>query len=395
MAKSKEKIEEQEYVEQTEDSPMAANPNVKSKSEINQEKLQKIFDEEKRIKEEWEDKLKDIKLVKNNAFFVAEQHIRMVGYGLSNGCVIVGKGGISKTHTILAILKEMNVPFERIDSYSSAVSFYASAYEGRKKILFLDDIDDWYKDKRLVSYLKAMTDTYKDRLVRNNVTRQPKDKYGEYVPDRFFFEGGVIIATNELKKDKHVKALLTRIKEIQLNLSYKQKMMIIEEIIQTEDEIFPQLTLSHRREVFNFIRENTDEQTYDLNFRTLKQMYGYYAYSLKINDPSMWVNLGKLLLKSGDSYYIIKELETNPAFTDLTREDKSKKYEEITGKSRATYFREYEKYISEMSDIQDKENTREIIEKLAKEETQKRQEQKDKGDNDAKTEQKPAFDAAN
>ena len=345
-----------------------------SKADLNKEKLEKIFAEERRIKEEWASKLQNIKLIKNSAFFVAEQHIRMVAMGLSYGCIIVGKGGLSKTHLTLGILKEMNVPFEHLDSYSSSASFYGWVYQNRRKILFIDDVEGLLDDKRAVAYLKAMTDTYKNRMVKNIIARQQKDKYGEYVPEEFFFEGGIIIATNELKKNKHIKALLTRIREINLNLTYRQKISIMEEIIQTEDELFPKLNIHHRREVFEFIKENTDEQTYDLNFRTLKLMYGYYAYSLAINDMTMWMNLGKLLLKSGDSFFIIKELETNPAFKDLSREEKSKTYIEITGKSRNTYFRDFDKYQAEMGEAEEKESAREILEKMAKKDADKKAE---------------------
>lgn len=379
MAKKKNEVKSEEYVDGMEQDlvePEVEEPKEEkvSKSDLNQEKLEKIFAEERRIKEEWTSKLANIKLIKNSAFFVAENHIRMTAMGLSYGCIIVGKGGLSKTHLTLGILKEMNIPFEHLDSYSSSASFYGWVYQNRKKILFLDDVEGLLDDKRAIAYLKAMTDTYKNRRVKNIIARQQKDKYGEYVPDEFFFEGGIVIATNELKKNKHIKALLTRIKEIQISLTYKQKINIMEEIIQSNDELYPMLNIHHRREVFEFIKLNTDEQTYDLNFRTLKLMYGYYAYSLAINDMTMWMNLGKLLLKSGDSFFVIKELETNPAFSDLSREEKSKRYIEITGKSRNTYFRDLEKYQAEIGEAEEKESTREILEKVAKQDIAKKEE---------------------
>ena len=113
----------------------------------------------------------------------------------------------------------------------------------------------------------------------------------------------------------------------EMNFSYKETMEILAEFVKIP---YKKLAEDRRRVVFNYLKENTDDTTKDLNFRTLVKMYDLY-----ITSKGLWKELSKPILVRDEKLALLKQLlnETNSIG------DAQKRYCDETGLSRMSFFR--------------------------------------------------------
>ena len=307
-----------------------------SKDEVQRERILAVREKEDAVLREWKVK-SDGQIVQEGAFYEADKYIRMVASGIKRGVMIVGKGGLSKTYTTLAILNELSIDYGYVDSYTTPAGLYAWIYEHRDKVLVFDDVVGLLSDKRALAYLKSATDTNYDRprVVHNLTTKPVKDVFGVEVPNHFVFSGGVIILSNELnKKNVHIQALLTRFELVELELSYEQKIAIMREIIKLP---FKGLSASDRVYCLDTIVSKGKGVADLINFRTLIKLYQTLEFAKVVDDLAVFERLSAKVLKNEDdeTLQIVRELEHK----DLARPDKIHQFMLLTGKSKATYYR--------------------------------------------------------
>jgi hypothetical protein len=314
----------------------------KSKDELQRDRILAVREKEDAVLREWK-RRSDGQIVQEGVFYEMDKYVRMVSSGIKRGVMIVGKGGLSKTYTTLAILNELGVEYGYVDSYTTPAGLYAWIFEHRDMVLVFDDVVGLLSDKRALAYLKSATDTNYDRprVVHNLTTKPVKDVFGVDVPNHFVFTGSVIILSNELnKKNVHIMALLTRFELIELDLSYEQKLAIMREIVKLP---FKNLSASDRLHCLDTIISKGRGVAELINFRTLIKLYQTLEFARGLDDLSIFERLSAKVLKNEDDevLQIVRELEKK----ELSRPDKIHEFMLLTGKSKATYYRVLEEAI--------------------------------------------------
>ena len=100
-------------------------------------------------------------------------------------------------------------------------------------------------------------------------------------------------------------------------------------------------TEEERKEVYDFIKENSSIVSKNINFRTL-----IMAFDLRKSNPANWKELVKNLIIEDKELAIVSELMK----TGAPIKDQVKSFIEKTGLSRATYFR-YKKKLEEQMKV--------------------------------------------
>jgi hypothetical protein len=166
-------------------------------------------------------------------------------------------------------------------------------------------------------------------------TKPLKDEYEDLVPNNFNVESRLIVITNELKEDNpHVKAVLTRVNKVEVEIPRPELLQILGQIIKKPDMYG--LKLHERQEVLDYLTEKTTNQTEDLNIRTLLRMFQLRSLSNDVPQYS-WKTLSLKLLNKDTNLALVEQILADDSFT--SEDERIEKFAEKTGGSRATYFR--------------------------------------------------------
>jgi len=317
-------------------SPLEIEPKKKTKDEIKQEKIEEV----KRKEQEAEEKLLKAKIdnLDSSCYTEMDNYIGMVKTGASYGCIIEGRGGTGKTWRAIKLLEDADYSYT--DSFTTPQALYCWLYANRHKdVLVIDDVAGFMDNLKVLAFLKGglwHVGDSKNRIIHYMTTKPMKDPEGNYVPNAFVLNARMIIITNKLnRKSPHLNAILSRVNYCRVDIDYDELMNILKQITEKE---YDDLPLEERREVFNFLKENTSEANDDLNIRTLIKCFQQKVYSNRIKKPDLWKKLAMLsLLQKNPTLVVIEELIQNPKFE--TEEERVAEFMKKTGKSRATYFR--------------------------------------------------------
>jgi len=268
-------------------------------------------------------------VIKSPAYFEMEKYIEMVCGKLSNFCVIHSEGGLGKTYSSQVILKGKNIDYAYLNSFTSPLELYNFLYDNAEgKVILIDDTEGIWDNKSIISILKNATELSGNRVISWNSTTSKLEGRNNTCP----FNSGIILLTNQLpnaEKNPHIQALLSRSFLAKLNFTYEEKLDIIKEVSKTE---YKDLKEEQRKEVFDFIKENTSPATRNLSIRTLIKMYHFYLF-----DKTNWKELAGSMLFKGIS-------EKRKLVYELVRSGKTIKqqiaeYTQDSGFSRMDYFR--------------------------------------------------------
>ncbi len=248
---------------------------------------------------------------------------RMLVNGDMPSLIISGPPGLGKSHTVREALDEkgdallslqeaekMGVGdgegdevsaseitqriYDVVSGSITAVGLYQALWNTRKGgILFLDDIDEVFRDEVCLNLLKAALDSGKRRTLSWRKEAQWLEDYG--IDKTFDYEGHVIFATNidfeaEILKNgkmaEHFKALIDRSMYLCLTLRTKRDFMIrIRQVAEGPEGMLCagfKLTEEQSEEVLDFV---TDHQSrfYNLSLR----LVGQIAILMRAN-PEGW-----------------------------------------------------------------------------------------------------------
>lgn len=311
-------------------------PKKKSKEELLMEEIKKTEEREQKLREEWKKKSEWKDTIEKPCYFEMNQYMDMVIAKKSYGCIINSRGGIGKTYTAIAKLKKAGVDFGYLDSFTTPSGLYIFLYENRNKdVILLDDVVGLFEDKKCLSYLKsALWETDGMRIINNQSSANLKDRYGKLLENNLEFNSRIIFLTNYLNiKSPHVKAVMTRVNYVEVDMPSKQMLEIMEIIVKKDYE---NLTLKERQEVFNFLKENVEESSQDLNLRTLIKSFKLFQHVKETRqEETVWKALVKLMLKKDEKVEFLKQAVK----TSENVEDQLAKYNELTGRdvSRSTF----------------------------------------------------------
>lgn len=186
--------------------------------------------------------------------------------------------------------------FDTISGSITAVGLYIALWNIRKGgLLFLDDIDEVFRDEVTLNLLKAALDSGKVRKLSWRKEANWLEDYG--IPKTFEFKGHVVFATNidfekEIEKghkmSEHFKALIDRSMYLCLSLRSKRDFMIrIRQVAEGPEGMLQGvwgLTEEQEQELLDFVAENRD-RFYNLSLRLVGQIA-----DCMLADPEGWVD---------------------------------------------------------------------------------------------------------
>ena len=244
-------------------------------------------------------------------------------------CIVVdGSQGIGKSTVIKSILKEQNIEFTYLNSYSTALSLYINAYHNRNKVLLLDDLNGIFSDKKGLSILRALINTEESKFINYQSTSEKLT-----VPDKFIFKGKIIILCNDILE--HIdESLLSRTIYRTVNFSHQEKLNLMKEIIRFN---YKDLNEKQIDEITLFITENTDETTRNFSFRTINKIVDFY-----LNFDDCWKELALEELVVDEELSLVKKIISRYK----TTKEQVLEYTKVVGKSRASFFRTKKKLVS-------------------------------------------------
>lgn len=229
--------------------------------------------------------------IDNNALSIFDELktlVTMVINNINPSLIITGRGGIGKTHTVMDTFKDYDLVKEQeyvvIKGASTALSMYKALFFNNGKIVVFDDCDSIFKDPDGVNILKAALDSYDEREISwlskstyDPETQSPTDS--KPVPNRFVFDGQIIFISN-LPMEKVDPAVRTRSYTIDINLTEQEMLTIIEKNL---PNILPNVDISIKREVFEFIRNQKRTGEESINVRTLIK-----AIKIRLSGAPNW-----------------------------------------------------------------------------------------------------------
>jgi len=301
-----------------------------------EEEQEKVEQEQIKLEEEYTKKEFDkaiISILNNtsqevNSFFEPlKEHIRAVALnkGNLNSLFIYGGGGMGKSTIVLSTLKELEQNYFYVSSYSTIVELVNFLYKNKDKNIVFDDFENLLKNDVALNILKsALWGIGKEnkRIVSYLTTSQKLT-----APAQFEFKGKCYFCLNEIPQDNPLlKALFSRSLKYNLDFNYKELMLLLAEISKLP---YKELSLEQRQEVFNFIKENTDETCLELSIRTLIKAFDLFETSF-----NCWKNITLAFLKKDRNLSILKKLLNE----NFSLKDVEKKYCDELCCCRTTFF---------------------------------------------------------
>jgi len=317
---------------------------IKYNKKEEDETRKKVLEQELKRKQELEAKsLEEIKksITPSIATYYAtlKDFVVLIAKGYSNSLILVGKTAIGKTWNTLKALDELKIKYVYHSGFTTPLALYKFLYEHRDDfVIFFDDtVGISSSDEALSIMLPALWSTTDNRTVRWSST---SGKLGD-VPTTFSLNSRIIFCINEIPESSKMKAIVSRCQKYELAFTYKQAIQIMYEIAKTPNS---NLTKKDRFTIVDFISENTDTSTKDLNLRTQKKIEEIYLYCRE--HKMKWQRLALELIKDkNDAIIKVKSLMESGSSVDKQISEFTKS----TGMSRATFFR-YRKRLRKEND---------------------------------------------
>jgi len=302
------------------------------KEMINKEKLEVLKKEEENAKQELNKAVGTILTNQNsnlNRFFEPlKNYVKSVvnSDGCLNSLFVVSEGGIGKSTVVLSTLTEEKKKFVYVNNYTTTLELVNFLYEHRNEIIVFDDTENIFNNKIIINILKgALWGIGKEnkRIVTYLTTDQKLKS-----PRQFEFSGKCFFLLNKKPNDNDVltKALLTRSLVYEMNFDYKEIMEMLAEFSKLP---YKEMTQEQRQEVYNYIKENTDISTKDINFRTTLKIYDLY-----LGNKLIWKDLSKNLLKKDEKIYLLHKFINESS----TIKEAEQKWTEATGYCRKSFY---------------------------------------------------------
>ena len=299
----------------------------------------------------------------------AEDIVNMVIDRIAPACVLISRGGLGKSYLVKTLCEEKCPDdYKYFSGHITPKQLYIYLYQHKDKIVVFDDIGDLLESDKAVSILNSALWPVKGKRTVKYATTN-KDGSTEFM--EFDFTGGVILLLNKIPREKqlNVQALKSRELVIKLELTYKQIMRISEEILQHDSFyhlIGQELDKKEREQLIIDFRKSTPPAIEHLNFRTMEKFVMFFKYCKKAHpdNPNRHIELHRITNTIDEE----KELVYHLLDTKLPVGSQITKFVEVTGKSRATFYR-IKKAIEKEEKI-DRKN-REITKNMAPTQKQK------------------------
>ena len=261
-----------------------------------------------------------------NYFMILNEYVdTLIHSETIKGLIIEGDTALGKSYNTIKRLifnkLELDKDWVLLNTHISPMEMYQFFWKYQDKIIVLDDISNMFEDELKVNILMSSLWSAIGKRIINWISSTTKLS----APTSFEFKGKIILLTNRIPE--HLATLKSRCFHYELNFSYEDKIRIIYEIGKLQN-----IPL----EVLDFIKLNTNPANF-LNFRTIFKINEIHKTNL--NDG--WKEIAIMELRGEPERQIVWDLINSGKKVNEQVGD----FLEMTGKSRATYFR----YKKEMS----------------------------------------------
>jgi hypothetical protein len=198
----------------------------------------------------------------NDRFKIFGDMAKMVINGYTPSLVVVGEGGLGKTHSVKQAIKDCVLyedEFVFFKGYSTARGLYNALYDNNGKLIVFDDCDSVLEDKVALNILKSALDSYDEREITWMAKMNKSDDY----PSKFTFTGRIIFISNK-KKSSIDQAVLSRSLCVDLDMTSDDKINRMRHILSA---VLPEYSMNVKLEALEFLDEV--KESADLNMRTL------------------------------------------------------------------------------------------------------------------------------
>jgi hypothetical protein len=222
----------------------------------------------------------------NQRFQFLNQLVSMVVDLTSPSLILVGEGGIGKTHSVMQVVSEKKLlpcQYVVIKGYSTARGLYNTLFDNRDKIIIFDDCDSILEDKVALNILKSALDSYERRTISWMSRMARNDEY----PQQFDFTGSIIFISNKSMSSID-DAILSRSLTVDLSMTPTEK---IERMSHILTSILPEYTYRSKSEALAFLDENKDD--IKLSLRSL-----IITTKLRETYPDNWKDLAKYMIST-------------------------------------------------------------------------------------------------
>ena len=222
----------------------------------------------------------------NERFNFLNDLTKMVIYDVTPSLIIVGEGGLGKTHSVAQAIDVTGLQgceYIFIKGYSTARGLYNTLYDNSDKLIIFDDCDSVLEDKVAVNILKSALDSYETRTISWMARMNKNDKY----PQQFDFNGRIIFISNKSKTSIDG-AILSRSLTVDLTMTPDEK---IERMTTILPNILPEYDDEVKAEALNFLNENKEGS--NINMRTL-----IMVIKMANSNPDTWKSMASYMLNS-------------------------------------------------------------------------------------------------
>lgn len=255
---------------------------------------------------------------KNKKFVLLDESLKAINNGSINLICLSGSAGFSKSYGTLNYLKKEKVDYCYLNTYSSPLAFYKNLYLNKdKKIIVFDDVQN-IDNKIIIAILKSACWGVLDekRVIGWHTTSETFEKLK--IEEEFVLNANIILIFNH--RLPNFEPIINRSVHIEFYFNFEEKIKIFED-------------LNLDKEIIEYVKINCSDATDNLSIRTI-----IILSNLK-RDGFDWRMFAQEILKSNSENELILELVTQCSAI----ENACKKWMEMTGKSRRTFFRHYAK----------------------------------------------------
>jgi hypothetical protein len=225
-----------------------------------------------------------------------ENYLQLVINKKINALILCGPPGMSKTYMVRRTLhfsdkkpgKDYNI---EKGSSLGLNSVYQLLYNSRDKLLILDDFDTPLENNDVVNLIKAVTDSYGNRIVSLPPEKvlSSQDSTMSAAPSKFEFKGQIIIITNKKKNDIDL-ALRSRAPAVEVFYNSKEVISAMDALLKF---IAPQIPYDVKLEAFNYIKLLIKNDPHiNVSFRSVKAVI-----DARVGNPEDWKEMAQLVVE--------------------------------------------------------------------------------------------------
>lgn len=192
-------------------------------------------------------------------FAFLDATVTLVAQGHAPSCLILGSGGLGKTHSVKSVLRELNLQpdtnYRLIKGNATARGLYDALNTYNGELLIFDDCDSVLDDKIAKNILKGALDSYDQRVV---------SWFNGEGLESFIFTGRIVFISNK-DREQIDQALRSRCLTVDLTLTVEERLQRMEQIL---PNFLPEVDMELKTQALGLIRE----YLYNINNLTLRTL---------------------------------------------------------------------------------------------------------------------------